>query len=195
MLKWSLLLAMGVAVMGQTPAKYAIKFETNVGNGTLPAIIVNVTTSDAPIGAAHLYELVKDGFYDEAAFFRVVPGFVVQYGIAGTPAENAKWNKPIMDDPVKLSNVKGTLTYAATSAPNSRTTQIFINYADNKNLDGMGFSGIGSVTQGMDTAVKIFNPTPDSSNGVNQAMYEKEGNKWIMKKYPQINFVTKATIV
>eukprot|EP01064_Diplonema_japonicum_P022989 TRINITY_DN3336_c0_g1_i1.p1 TRINITY_DN3336_c0_g1~~TRINITY_DN3336_c0_g1_i1.p1 ORF type:complete len:190 (+),score=50.20 TRINITY_DN3336_c0_g1_i1:61-630(+) len=189
MSKWGLLLAMGVAVMGQTPAKYAIKFETNVGNGTLPAIIVNVTTSDAPIGAAHLYELVKVGFYDESAFI-LKTDRVVQFGIAGIPAENAEWNKTIMDDPVKLKNVKGTLAFTPQTAPNTRAHQLFINYIDNPLNDNAGFAGIGSVTQGMDTALKIFSPI-----GVNFNMYARYGNPWILANFPQINFITTATLV
>ena len=114
------------------------------------------------------YALLKDSFFDQAAFFRVVPEFVVQFGIAGEPDENRKWDHTIADDTVKTSNVKGTITYA-TAGPNTRTTQLFINTADNSGLDSQGFSPFGHVTHGMDVVAAIYNPTPGESGYVWQS--------------------------
>eukprot|EP00756_Hemistasia_phaeocysticola_P002421 Hpha_TRINITY_DN11669_c1_g1::TRINITY_DN11669_c1_g1_i1::g.49237::m.49237 len=187
-------LAIAYAAAAPAPAKFQVEFDTDVKSGD-GKIVVQINTSLAPIGAQRFYDLVSDKFFDDAAFFRVVPNFVVQFGIAGTPAENQKWmDKTITDDPVLTSNTEGTIVFAATSQPNSRTTQLFINYADNSNLDSMGFAPFGSVTKGMDVAKAIFNPTPQSSGGVDQGEYESKGSDWIKQAYPGINFITKATI-
>ena len=180
------------ACLADAPATYHVTFATDVPGHSDP-IVVEVTRSLAPLGADHFYALVQDGFYNEAAFFRVVPNFVVQFGIAGTPAENVKWKKPIQDDPVVGSNVKGTITYA-TAGPNTRTSQLFINYKDNTNLDSQGFAPFGKVVSGMDTALAIYNPTPGSSGGINQNSYESKGNTWLKEQYPKANFITNATI-
>ena len=187
-----------LATVAAEKGSYLIRFETDVAlpNSSSPSIfIINVTSALAPVGAEHMHALVNDNFFDGAAFFRVVPGFVVQFGIAGTPAENQKWRAPIKDDPVLGSNVAGTVTYAATSAPDSRTTQIFINLADNARLDSQGFAPFGTVVQGMDVVNAIFNPTPGSSTGVSQFEYETKGDAWIRDQYPGINFVLKASIM
>jgi cyclophilin family peptidyl-prolyl cis-trans isomerase len=123
-----------------------------------------------------------------------VPDFVVQFGISGDPATNKKWETPIKDDKVIQSNVAGTIVYA-TAGPNTRTTQLFINYIDNSRLDSMGFSPFGTVISGMETAKKIFNPTPGNTGGVDQGEYTSKGNDWIKAKYPKINFITNATIL
>ncbi len=178
-------------------ADYQIRLETDVSLPSAPSgvILINVTSTWAPIGAAHLADLVADQFYDGAAFFRVVPDFVVQFGIAGTPSENQKWKDAIKDDPVIASNTEGTLTYAATAQPNSRTTQLFINTANNSALDAQGFAPLGRVVEGLDIVKAVFNPTPNSSSGVSQYEYETLGDEWIRKAYPGINFITRATVV
>ncbi len=134
---------------------------------------------------------MADSFFSGAAFFRVVPGFIVQFGIAGTPAENTRWNTTIQDDPVVASNLEGYVTFA-TAGPNTRTTQIFINFANNSFLDAQGFAPFAVVTSGMATARAIFNPTPGSSDGVDQDQYATQGDAWIKTNYPGINFITKA---
>jgi peptidyl-prolyl cis-trans isomerase A (cyclophilin A) len=118
---------------------FVVDFVTDVP-GTFT---VTVTRANAPLGADHFRKLVEDKFYDAAAFFRVVPGFVVQFGIAGIPAENAKWKVPFLDDPVVASNTAATIVYA-TAGKNTRTTQLFVNYGDNKRLDAMGFAPFGT---------------------------------------------------
>jgi len=157
-------------------------------------VVINVTSSWAPLGAAHFKKLVDDGFFGApAAFFRVVPNFVVQFGISGDPATNKKWTTPIKDDPVKHSNVAGTIVYA-TAGPNTRTTQLFINIVDNARLDKSGFAPFGTVVSGMDIVKKIYNPTPGQSGGVDQGAYEQKGQTWLKKKYPKTNSITKVTI-
>ena len=173
---------------------YSIAFQTDVPAGSPQGLIViNVTAALAPLGAAHLRKLLEAKFYDEAAFFRVVPDFVVQFGIAGTPAENAKWTTPIQDDPVVASNVAGSLTYA-TAGPNTRTTQLFVNLKDNARLDAMGFAPFGTVVAGMDVLRAIFNPTPGNSGGVDQNAYTSKGNAWIKQQYPGIQFITSGRV-
>ena len=174
------------------PPSYFLDFHTDVGVGD-GVISFNITRALAPLGADHLYALVQDGFYDAAAFFRVVPDFVAQFGIAGVPAENYKWDHAIKDDPVKQSNSKGSLVYA-TAGPDTRTTQLFVNYKDNGRLDSMGFAPLGNIVKGMDVALAIFNPTPGNSGGVDQGQYTNKGNEWIKQQYPKINFILNATI-
>ena len=180
-----------ITTTAQAPASFLVDFDTDIEGGH--TFTVNVTRAWAPLGADHFYQLVQDKFYDGAAFFRVVSGFVLQFGIAGTPAENRKWKKPIKDDPVKMSNKKWTVSYA-TMGPNTRTSQLFINYVDNARLDKMGFAPIGMAVSGTQYLTHAHNPTPDDSGGVDQDQYTKKGDAWIRKNYPGINFVTKATI-
>ena len=176
----------------KSPDQFFLDFHTDVDVGS-GVFSFNITRELAPIGVDRLYALVQDGFFNEAAFFRVVPDFVVQFGIAGTPAENAKWNHALEDDPVKQSNTQGSLVYA-TAGKNTRTTQLFLNYKDNKRLDDMGFAPIGNIVSGFEVAEKIYNPTPGNSNGVDQDKYTQLGNQWIREQYPKINFIKNVTI-
>lgn len=174
------------------PDTFRVRFDVD-----LPAsdpIIMEVTRAWSPLGVDRFYALVKDGFYNCAAFFRVVPDFVVQYGIAAVPEETAKWDTAIKDDPVVQSNLQWTVSFA-TAGPNTRTTQLFINYVDNSQLDASGFSPFAIVTGGFDTALAITNPTPDDSNGVNQYLYTKHGNEWLLKAYPNVTLITSASFV
>eukprot|EP00928_Gymnodinium_smaydae_P002915 TRINITY_DN11065_c1_g2_i1.p1 TRINITY_DN11065_c1_g2~~TRINITY_DN11065_c1_g2_i1.p1 ORF type:complete len:232 (+),score=35.22 TRINITY_DN11065_c1_g2_i1:66-698(+) len=184
----ALIASIGLAV--DASDNYVVRFSTDVPGD----IVINVTKAWAPLGADHFRALVEDGFYSSpAAFFRVVPNFVVQFGISGDPSTNAKWTAPIKDDPVIESNLKGTITYA-TAGADTRTTQLFVNYVDNVRLDSMGFAPFGTVVSGMDVLAKVFNPTPGSSDGVDQDEYEKEGETWIKQKYPNVNSITGARI-
>ena len=107
--------------------------------------MIEVHRDWAPNGADRFYELVKSGYYTDVAFFRVINGFMVQFGISGDPALDSEWRaKPISDDSVKASNSRGTVTFAM-AGPNTRTTQVFINFVDNSRLDSMGFSPFGKV--------------------------------------------------
>ncbi|HEX4561395.1 MAG TPA: peptidylprolyl isomerase [Gemmatimonadales bacterium] len=174
------------ALTAQAPATYRAKFETSAGDFT-----IEVTRAWAPVGADRLYNLIKNGFYDGDRFFRVVPGFVVQFGINGTPAVSAAWkNANIADDPVTQHNTTGTIVFA-TAGPNTRTTQLFINYADNLRLDQMGFAPMGKVVQGMDVVQKIY---PGYGQAPNQDLIQSQGNTYLSQGFPQLDFIKKATI-
>jgi peptidyl-prolyl cis-trans isomerase A (cyclophilin A) len=149
------------------------------------------------LGADRFYELVKSGFYDGARFFRVLPGFMAQFGIAADPQVNAKWkDSNIQDDPVKQSNAAGMLTFAKTGAPNSRTTQMFINTGNNARLDADGFAPIGQVITGLDVVQSFYNGygegAPDG-RGPSQDQIKAEGNAYLEKGFPQLDFIKKAT--
>lgn len=174
------------ANQGPAPATYRARFQTSAGDFT-----VEVTRAWAPIGADRLYHLIKGGFYDGDRFFRVLPGFVVQFGLNGAPAVNAAWhNASITDDPVTQHNTAGTIVFA-TAGPNTRTTQLFINYADNIRLDQMGFAPMGRVVEGMDVVQKIYSgygQTPD------QGLIEGQGNSYLTQAFPKLDFIKTATI-
>jgi len=166
---------------------YKVKFETTKGD-----VIIEVHPEWAPLGAAQFKKAVEEGVYNDAKFFRVVKGFMVQFGIPGDPALAAKWrNNKIKDDKVTQSNQKGLITFA-TSGPNSRTSQVFINYGDNKFLDSQGFAPFGVVTTGMDIVESInaeYGETPD------QGRIQAQGNAYLTKSFPNIDGIIKATIV
>ena len=174
------------------PEHFLLDFATDIDG--VGVITLNITRAWSPIGVDHLFKLVNDGFYDESAFTRVDGGFVLQFGISGIPANNVKYNQSIKDDPVVQSNIQFTMSYAATSEKNSRTTQLFINYQNNAELDGQGFSPVGIVVKGNEYLNRVHDPTPGDSNGVDQQDYARKGNAWIRQKYPEINFIKKATI-
>jgi len=181
------------AVAGDPPAPqlFSVEFVTDISD---TPIIVEVTRSLAPLGADRFFALVQDGFYNQSALFRVVPGFVLQFGISGSSAQNEKWlHNEIKDDPVVGSNTRGTISFA-TAGPDTRTSQLFINYEDNSRLDSMGFAPFGEVVIGLEVAEAAFNPTPGDSNGVDQELYEERGNAWIRENYPGINFILSASI-
>lgn len=174
------------------PDSYKVKFETSKGD-----FVVTVTRDWSPLGADRFYTLVKSGFYDGARFFRVLPGFVVQFGIAADPAATAKWHDAnLTDDAVKQSNKRGTITFA-TGGPNTRTTQVFINLADNGRLDPKGFSPFGAVSQGMEVVDQFYSGygegAPDGSGPV-QKTAESDGNAYLMRDFPKLDYIKKATI-
>jgi peptidyl-prolyl cis-trans isomerase A (cyclophilin A) len=155
--------------------------------------VILVHRSWAPKGADRFYNLVKYGYFDNSRFFRVLPNFMVQFGINGDPAIQAPWREAnIADEPVTQSNKRGTITFAKASMPNSRTTQVFINFRDNSGLDGQGFSPFGEVVSGMEVVDKInaeYRENPD------QGLIQSRGNAYLTKEFPRLDFVKKATIV
>jgi peptidyl-prolyl cis-trans isomerase A (cyclophilin A) len=154
-------------------------------------VVIQVERDAAPTGVDRFYNLVQAKFFDGARFFRVIPGFVVQFGMAADPKVNKAWDVPIKDDPVKHANMPGTLVFAATSAPNSRTTQMFINTGDNSRLDAMGFAPIGRVLSGMENVMKInseYGENPDQSE------IEKSGNAYLTKEFPRLDYIKTARI-
>jgi peptidyl-prolyl cis-trans isomerase A (cyclophilin A) len=176
------------------PAVYKVDFDTSRG-----PFVVEVHSDWAPYGSARFYELVKKGFYDSDRFFRVVRGFIVQFGINGDPAVNRDWmNSGIPDEGPKHPNERGTLTFAKSQLPNSRSTQLFINVNDNSAaLDPQGFAPIGKVVSGMDTVDDLYagygemapqGPGPDPNQ------IQMEGNAYLTSKFPHLDYIKTATI-
>ena len=172
----------------KAPATYRVKLDTSAG-----PVVIEVHRDWAPLGADRFYNLVKYGFYDNVRFFRVIPGFMAQGGMSGDPAIQKLWGRNnINDDPVKQSNKRGYVTFAKTAAPNSRSTQIFINYADNSSLDSQGFAPFGQVVSGMETVDKF--ESYGRNNVPDQGMITAEGNAYLQRDYPKLTVIKKATI-
>jgi peptidyl-prolyl cis-trans isomerase A (cyclophilin A) len=174
------------------PEVYRVRFETTKGDFT-----VEVTRAWAPHGADRFYELVQAKFFDGARFFRVVPRFVVQFGLKGVPATDRHWSQmSILDDPVTQNNARGTITYAK-SGPASRTTQVFINLQDNFSLDKLGFPPFGKVASGMDIVDllhKGYGDGPPSGVGPEQSRIRAEGNEYLERYFERLDYIKKATI-
>lgn len=167
---------------------YTAVLETSKGR-----IVIEVKSELSFLGARQFKEAINAGVYNGARFFRVIPGFMVQFGIAGDPKLSAVWkDKTIYDDPVKASNTPGMLTFAKSGIPNSRTTQLFINYGDNSRLDRDGFAPFGKVIQGMDVATSIF---PDYKEKPDQNSIQARGNAYLNAEFPQLDYIIKAYIV
>src|ERR1700694_5508365 len=175
----------------KAPETFRVKFTTTRGD-----FIVTVNRGWAPIGADRFYNLVKHHFYDNASFFRVVPGFIVQFGISAYPPVAAAWDQAnIQDEPVTQSNKRGYLTYAKTSMPNTRSTQIFINLKDNAGLDRQGFSPFGYVdAQGMKVVDMLYDQYGDSA-GPDQDQISKQGKAYLHKGWPQLASIKTATLM
>jgi peptidyl-prolyl cis-trans isomerase A (cyclophilin A) len=176
----------------KAPDTYRARFDTSAG-----VFVVEVSRASAPLGADRFYNLVKNGFYDDARFFRAIPGFMVQFGIHGDPAVSAVWrNARINDDPVKGTNAPMTITFA-TAGPNTRTTQVFINFGNNAALDKQGFAPFGKVVQGQDVVNKIFTGYGEGAprgKGPEQGRIQMEGNAYLTKEFPKMDYIKKATI-
>ncbi len=176
----------------QAPATYKVMFETSGGS-----FVVEVTRDWAPLGADRFYNLVKHGFYNDLRFFRVISNFMIQFGINGNPNLSALWrNAMIQDDPVKESNRRGYITYAM-AGPNTRTTQVFINFRNNSNLDSQGFAPFGKVTSGMEVVDKLYSGYGEgapSGKGPAQGRIQTEGNTYLKKAFPRLDYIEQATI-
>jgi peptidyl-prolyl cis-trans isomerase A (cyclophilin A) len=176
----------------KAPETYQVKFETSKGDFT-----VSVTRAWAPLGADRFYNLAKHHFFDNGSFFRVLKGFVAQFGISAYPPVSAVWEKAtIKDDSVTQSNKKYFLTFA-TAGPNTRTTQLFINLADNPRLDGMGFAPFGQVTEGMSVVDNLYADYGEGApggSGPNQDEIQKQGKPYLDKNFPNLDFVKTTTL-
>ena len=171
----------------QAPPMFRVVFTTSKG-----PITVEVHRDWAPLGADRFYELVKSGFFDQDRFFRVVPNFVVQWGINGDPAVQMKWrDKTIPDDPVTQSNKTGTITFAKTGEPNSRTTQLFINLKDNPSLDGQGFAPFGQVISGLNVVESLF---PGYGQTPDQNQIQGLGNAYLQSQFPMLDYIQTAKV-
>ena len=180
------------ALKEQAPAVFKANFDTSKGQ-----FVIEVHRDWAPIGADRFYNLVKNGFYDDVRFFRVIPGFMAQFGIHGNPSIQAAWRPAqIKDDPVKQSNTRGMVVFA-TAGPNTRTTQLFINFGDNTGLDKQGFAPFGRIVQGMDVVDKIYGGYGEGAprgKGPDQGRIQAEGNAYLTKDFPRLDYIKSATI-
>jgi peptidyl-prolyl cis-trans isomerase A (cyclophilin A) len=177
------------SLKAKAPDVYEVKFATTKGD-----FVIQVTRAWAPLGADRFYNLVKYHYYDGASFFRVVPGFVVQFGLTGSPAVNKAWmDANIKDDPVTQSNLPGTITFAM-AGPNTRTTQVFINFRNNASLDSQGFAPFGKVTDGMDVVNQLYSGYADSPTS-HQGEITNQGNVYLEKNFPKLDSIKIATII
>jgi peptidyl-prolyl cis-trans isomerase A (cyclophilin A) len=186
-------LANPAALTEQAPAIYKAHFDTSKG-----VFKIEVHRDWAPNGADRFYNLVKNGFFDNARFFRVISGFMVQFGINGDPKLSAVWREArIKDDPVTKSNARGAVTFA-TAGPDTRTTQVFISYADNSRLNDQGFAPFGIVTgSGMDVVDKLYSGYGEGApqgRGPAQGRLQSEGNAYLSSAFPNLDYIKKATI-
>jgi len=175
------------------PDLYKVRFESTRGPFT-----VEVHRDWAPMGADRFYNLVRIGYFEDVAIFRVIKGFVVQFGISGDPDVNAKWkDAAIPDEPVRAQNRRGFITYAM-GGPNSRTTQLFINLADNVRLDRMGFAPFGEVVEGMTVVDSFYGGYGEGApqgQGPSQDRIYAEGNSYLRESFPKLDYIVKAEIV
>ncbi len=175
------------------PDLFQAKFETSKGD-----FVIEVHRDWSPNGADRFYNLVRSGYYDGVRFFRVLDGFMAQFGISGDPEVSAIWReRAIADDSARASNTRGHVTYAM-AGPNTRTTQVFINYADNSRLDGMGFAPFGLVVEGMDVVDGFYSEYGESApagRGPNQTRIQAEGNGYLETEFPLLDHVERAYVV
>lgn len=188
----------GVQTLDAQDAKagevFYVKLETSKGD-----VVLEVHPEWAPIGAAHFKELVEAKFYDDCRFFRVLEGFMCQVGMNGDPKVQAKWGEAtIKDEPVKKSNKRGFVTYAKPPFPNGRSTQFFVNYGDNSRLDGDGFSPFALVVRGMPVLDSLYGGYGEGApkgNGPSQDGIKAQGNAYLNKEFPKLDYIKKATII
>jgi peptidyl-prolyl cis-trans isomerase A (cyclophilin A) len=172
----------------KAPAVFQVSFDTSRG-----PFVVEITRDLAPNGADRLYSLIKAHYFDGSRFYRVVPGFMVQWGAAADPKVSQAWDEDkIQDDPVRASNVRGTITFAASSQPNSRTSHMFVNYGDNSRLDGMGFAPVGKVISGMENVDQVYSGDGERPD---QMQIKDEGNAYLTKAFPNLDYIKSAKIV
>ena len=175
------------------PDTYNVKFDTSIGE-----FVIRVTRAWAPNGADRFYNLVKNGFYDDARFFRAVPNFMVQFGLNANPNVSKVWQSArIPPDKVTQSNKKGFITFAMGASPDTRTTQVFINFRNNGNLDGMGFAPFGEVVSGIEVVDKIYTGYGEGAprgGGPPLGRVAAEGNAYLIKSFPKMDYIKTATI-
>jgi peptidyl-prolyl cis-trans isomerase A (cyclophilin A) len=177
----------------EAPPTYRARFETSKGD-----FVVQVHRDWAPMGADRFYNLVRNGYYDDVRFFRVIDGFMAQFGMNADPIVTAQWRvATIQDDPVAQSNTRGRITFAMTGQPNSRTTQVFINFGDNSNLDGMGFAPFGEIVEGMEVVDALYSGYGEGAPrgaGPDQGQVQARGNEYLESDFPNLDYVVRATI-
>lgn len=176
------------------PAIFQVRFETTQG-----PIIITVHREWAPIGADRFYYLTRNGFFDGERFFRVRANFIAQFGLNGDPAVIAAWkNRTMLDDSVRVSNLRGTLAYAMTG-PDTRTTQIYFNLVDNAKLDSQGFAPFGTVTSGMDAVLRLYSGYGENAGGGvragKQGLIEAGGNAYLNSTFPKLDYIKRAIVI
>lgn len=182
------------ALSAPAPALFQVRFETTQG-----PIVITVHRDWAPIGADRFYYLVRNGFFDGEQFFRVRANFIAQFGLNGDPAVIAAWkNRTMLDDSVRVSNLRGTLAYAMTG-PNTRTTQIYFNLVDNARLDSQGFAPFAIVTSGMDAVLRLYSGYGENAGGGvragKQGLIEAGGNAYLSRAFPKLDYIKRATVI
>lgn len=176
----------------QAPDLFTVELDTTKG-----PIEIEVHRDWSPHGADRFYELVSNGYYTDVAFFRVIDGFMAQVGISGDPAQNTVWReKRIPDDSVKESNTRGMVSFA-TSGPDSRTTQFFINFTDNSRLDGMGFSPFGKVKDmtAVDALYSGYGEGAPRGRGPSQGAMQAQGNAYLKQDFPKLDYIKSAKVI
>lgn len=177
----------GAGFAAQAPDSFRARFETSAGD-----FVIAVQRRWAPKGADRFYNLTRSGYYDGVRFFRVVSGFMVQFGIHGDPAISAAWrDQRIPDDPVRRTNLRSMVSYA-TAGPGTRTTQLFINFGSNDGLDAQGFAPFGQVVEGMDVVDRIYAGYGERPN---QGRIQAEGNTYLGREFPRLDYVKRASVV
>ncbi len=180
------------ALRATPPDIFHLLLTTSVGD-----VDIEVIRAWAPLGAARLYNLARNGFFDGNRFFRVLPGFVAQFGVSPVPAIQAAWNQaPLSDEPVRVSNLRGTLVFAK-AGPDSRTTQLFINYLDNPQLDALGFTPVGRVVNGLSGLVRLYGgygETRPQGNGPAYACMLQGGEAYLAKEYSRLDRIERAEV-
>lgn len=181
-------------LQGTAPDTYRARFETSEGD-----FVVEVHRAWAPNGADRFYNLVRNGYYDGVRFFRVIDGFMAQFGVPGDPEIAAQVRQmSIPDDTVAESNTRGRITFAMSSRPNSRTSQVFINYVDNSRLDASGFAPFGEVVEGMEVVDALYSGYGEGAprgSGPDQNRIGAEGNEYLNAGFPELDYVERATII
>jgi peptidyl-prolyl cis-trans isomerase A (cyclophilin A) len=175
------------------PEAFRVRFETSRGD-----FVVEARPSWAPHGVDRFHELVSGGFFDGCRFFRVLDGFVAQFGISGDPITSAAWRRrTIPDDPVVESNQRGRVTFAM-AGPGSRTTQLFINIGDNSGLDAMGFAPIGEVVAGMERVDELYAAYGEGAprgGGPDQGRIQREGEAYLAREFPRLDVIRRTAVV
>jgi len=181
------------ALTAKAPETFDVKFTTTQGD-----FVVHVVRAWAPLGADRFYNMAKHHYFDGAAFFRVISGFMAQFGLSAYPEVNRVWSSAtIKDDKVTQSNKRGAITFA-TAGPNTRTTQLFINFANNNGLDGQGFAPFGEVTSGMDVVDKLYSDYgdgPPQGRGPDQGRVTNEGRAYLEKSFPKLDTIKTTTLI
>jgi peptidyl-prolyl cis-trans isomerase A (cyclophilin A) len=178
----------------EAPQTFRVRLTTSKG-----PVVLELHRDWSPRGVDRFYNLVEAGFYDGVRFFRVLDGFMAQFGINGDPRIQARWaNANIQDEPVVEGNTRGRITYAKSARPNSRSTQLFINFEDNSPLDAQGFAAIGEVVEGMDVVDRLYSgygEGPPRGAGPNQGLIQQRGNEYLNSDFPDLDYIEKAEVI